>query len=364
MPPDSSKGAGQGPYHILCVAYDNGGMNLLAAMLRDWADDPDIVADFASAKDRVATLSATIPNLRIPPWADLLELSSCIDSDVGDALDQQKIVLDRYSAIFTATSHQCGIERHFQNMGRRQGIPTFAICDMWSAYEERFSDDNRAILPDFIFAIDQRMADGISSALTLGENQIIVTGSPMYDEMLASRGVAAPLGDNFVYVSEPASTTFPLAGIDEFVFADQVLLAATKLGLSHRLLFRPHPLEPTSAWLNWLDAQPGCQAKLDQRPLHNLYSDTGRAIGISSILLTQLALQGIPTASLQPQGVDKNYYCLPFEDFGIQTLGPGDSIERFLIDKLPPPKLSENIVAHLGARKRIKKEILRRCQPP
>ena len=55
-----------------------------------------------------------------------------------------------------------------------------------------------------------------------------------------------------------------------------------------------------------------------------------RAVGISSMLLSEMAACGVPSASLQWPGTDPAYYCLPFEDFGIARLHSVEALERWL----------------------------------
>jgi hypothetical protein len=69
---------------------------------------------------------------------------------------------------------------------------------------------------------------------------------------------------------------------------------------------------------------------LDSMPLKDCMEDTAQAVGISSILLSELAMCGIPVASLQWPGSDPSYYCLPFKNFEIAILQSSPELASWL----------------------------------
>ncbi len=360
MPPEDGHSGGRAR-RILCVGYDAGGLNLIAAMLRFWLRDNRIDASFASAASKVSALSREVPNLKSPAWAQILK------DDVGTlgvplaGLAQDPGVIDdikTYDAVLVGTSFKCALDRQLIRIARRNDIPAYALCDMWYAYRERFCDSDGAALPTAIFALDARMAAEIGQVPDLSQVPVRVVGSPMYDDLLA-HARSSRLGEAITFISEPAAELFPQSRVDEMAVAQMVLNAALARGMSHRLRFRPHPSESIARWETWL-ADRASDARLDRGPLDAMYGASGRGIGISSILLTQMAIRGIPVASVQPAGADPNYYCLPFADFGIGRLTNAAEVEAFLTAPPRPPKLSSNVLAHAGAMARITGEILGR----
>ena len=271
--------------------------------------------------------------------------------------------VEAYHAVFVATSLSCPLERQLLRWARRNHVCSFAICDMWYAYRQRFGDADGPAVPDFIFAVDKRMADEILAEPALAAATVLTTGNPMYDELLDGQAISKKSGEEIIFVSEPVAAVFPESRIDESAIAAMVVRAATDCGAVERLKIRPHPLESAGKWLGWVSAQSQPLA-VERCTLTELYRRTSRAIGVSSILLTQLALRGVPVASVQLPGSDPNYYCLPFEDFGIVRLTSDAEIRHFLSGDSSPPKLSATLLAHRGARGRITAEILGRTRVP
>ncbi|MEQ9448246.1 MAG: hypothetical protein RLN70_04965, partial [Rhodospirillaceae bacterium] len=103
-------------------------MNLLLALLRDWAESPEIDAVFAGSQANTGRVREEITNVEIAPFAEQFADASRENIDID---------LSAFDAVFTATSMEHGIELALLHAARRQHVPTFSICDMWWAYEER-----------------------------------------------------------------------------------------------------------------------------------------------------------------------------------------------------------------------------------
>ena len=91
-------------------------------------------------------------------------------------------------------------------------------------------------------------------------------------------------------------------------------------GVDLPIVIRPHPVDSQESWRRWIHARRALAVRLDDMPLEAAIPDTARAVGISSMLLTEMRLCGVTVASMQPRNADLSYYCLPFEALGIARI--------------------------------------------
>src|SRR5687767_4643144 len=77
------------------------------------------------------------------------------------------------------------------------------------------------------------------------------------------------------------------------------------------------------------------------------------AVGISSMMLMELAIAGVPVASFHPEGADEAYYCLPEKEFQIARLRSARDVEAWIGAPEPPRVSAEFIARHAPAIARI-----------
>lgn len=274
-----------------------------------------------------------VKGLKAAAWSGEISESVAASRSDLDGLFERKLNEDRWDAVVCGTSRLCLLEKRLLRAARTRGIRSYALCDMWWAYRERFRDGDELCLPDTLWVIDERMQS--EAALAVPELPgIEVVGSPFFEEIAERRlrqGHPVEGSETIRFFSEPASGKFPAARIDEFELAELLLVAARQTGRGGNFVVRTHPLDTIEQWRRWTWRHRHHGVALDAEPLDECMVSTGLAVGISSIVLVEMAICGIPTASIQLQGVDQDYYCLPFQEFSIARIASRDALMSWLV---------------------------------
>lgn len=342
---------------ILVAGHDMGGINLLLALMRGWSGDADIRAEFLCPPVLRRDIGHQFPDLVFAPGAvDLTEhmfhRRPELDRYLGDLLAR-----GRYDAVICGTSAHALLERRLLLAARKAGIPSVAFCDMWWAYAERFHDGETWTLPDRLWVIDEAMAKAAALVAWPHALPIDIVGSPLFGELARKRGQSANRGNAIRFISEPVSTKFPDVGIDEFALADMLVSVVQKTGLQLPVVIRPHPVDSLESWRRWIYARRHLGVRLDDLPIEAAIPDTIRAVGISSILLTEMRMCGVAVASLQPSDADLSYYCLPFDMLGISRIADAPELAVWLGRASdcdgPAPKAASIHLESVSAAKRL-----------
>ena len=315
---------------VLTAGYDHGGLNLLAPLLRAWQGDSRFAAAFVSTPAVRREMSARVPSLGFPSWATGVTEEVCANADELDACLNRSLAQRDWDVVVCATSRASLLEKRLIHAARRLGLRTIAFCDMWWAYEERFRDGRQWSVPNTVWVLDERMRDEIAAIRWPRRPAIEVVGSPLLQELTELRAGGGSIDGAIRFISEPASSKFLGSGVDEFALAEQLVTTARAAGIKTRIVVRTHPVEPIEPWRRWAWKWRDQSVELDAMPLTPCIADTARAVGISSMLLAEMAACGVPSASIQWPGTDPTYYCLPFEDFGIARLRSVEALERWL----------------------------------
>ena len=319
------------PIRVLVAGHDSGGLNLLAPLLRAWSGDSRIQAEFLSTPVVCRDMAHSVPGLTVVAAADGLDEWKCHRPGELDPLLANVIAARRYDAVVCSTSGHISLERRVLLAAQTAGIPSVAFCDMWYAYALRFREGDEWCLPSRLWAIDLEMRRQLQDETWARSLPVDVIGSPLYETLLAQRsGASGPAGRSIRFISEPASTKFPQARLDEFALADWLVSAAHEAGIDRPIVIRPHPVDSMESWRRWIFARRHLGAELDVLPLHEAIKDTWVAAGLSSIMLTELRMCGIPAASLQPPDADQTYFCIPFEAQGIARVRTPESLASWL----------------------------------
>lgn len=347
------------PARVLVAGHDSGALNVLRPLLRAWINRDDLAPWFVSTPSVLRDMQEQVEGLRSPAWSGEITESVAASRGDLDSVFSCHLDEDRWDAIVCGTSRLCVLEKRLLTAARSRGIRSFAFCDMWWAYRERFRDGDELCLPDTLWVIDPRMAS--EAALALPElSDIEVVGNPFFEEIAELRlrqEQPAEGGQVIRFFSEPSSGKFPAAGIDEFELAELLLDVTRRVGITRRIVVRTHPLDAIEHWRRWTWHHRHHGVELDVEPLGECMTSTGLAVGISSIILTETAMCGIPTASIQLQGADPDYYCLPFQEFGIARIASRDALLSWLVSdtKRSHPPLAEH---HERAVERITASVL------
>lgn len=334
---------------VLLAGHDWGGLNVLAPLVQAWSTDTRISVEFLAAPALRRDFGNRVPGLVLAPLANELTEWLCYRRGELDAYLDRVLAEGGYQAVVCSTSAHALLERRLFEVARIRNIPTVALCDMWWAYAERFRDDETWTLPDILWVLDEPMSQAAHAVAWPRPLQIEVIGSPLFCD-LAGRRAAHVSGDARAvrFISEPASTKFPDARIDEFETAELLLSALRDTGLELPLVIRPHPAEALEAWRRWVYTHRDRGVEIETLPLAEAMKDTRMAVGISSILLAEMRMCSIPAASIQLPSTDYTYFCLPFEELEIARLETPAAIKDWLRKPgadTPPPAAAVHVAA-------------------
>ena len=314
-----------------------------------WVSDPRIAAEFLAAPVVRRDFTHRVPGLTAAAGVEELTEWLCHRPAELDRFLAGVLERGRYDAVLCGTSAHALLERRLFVCARRMGVPSVAFCDMWWAYAERFRDDEGWTLPDRLWVIDEPMRKAAVAVDWPQPLPIDIVGSPLFGELARTRAARADSGGRAIrFISEPVSTKYPDARIDEFELADLLVSVVRGSGIDLPIVIRPHPVDSIETWRRWSFARRADGVTIETLPAEEAIKDTRLAVGISSILLAELRMCGIPTASLQPREADRNYYCLPFEELGIERIPDGDALCNWIAapgDGAPPAAAAVHIAA-------------------
>lgn len=266
---------------IIALAHDPGGANAIAVSVSTLRSAGFTVDAFAIGPAVRQFKRLDVPCNEIGSIEILkAEISNCGLLIVGtSALDRSEVLLSE--------------------IAQRQGVPVLAILDYWANYRKRFSlvRDNQEhfILPDLITALDNACAsemvvDGIP------ESRIVITGQPYFGWLCnhTIRNMAyQEEKDCILFASEP----HPAAKSVLKIFIKVMQLQKTQ----KKILIRFHPRQKDCLdSLAMLD-NAGLDFTVDHsEDLFATLRNCDFVIGLTSIILIEAALLGIPAGSLLP----------------------------------------------------------------
>ncbi len=211
------------------------------------------------------------------------------------------------------------------------GVPSLAVVEAWTNFERRFVDPAckamgaEAAQPDAIAVIDE------ASRLTIeaegwGRARLFVVGQPHLQAQTARltearrRTKRTPHHPTLVFFSEPIDSDFgrEVRGFDQFEVFEYVADAVSRLA-DVRLLVKPHPRESVECWRQLAELAG------DQETDDLLVSADG-VIGITTMVLVEAHLLGVPVLSVQPnrRGVAN----LVVERLGAVVIEPAAVVSR------------------------------------
>jgi len=232
----------------------------------------------------------------------------------AEAARQQKA-----DAMLYATSVADWAAFEVAEAARARGIPLLHVLDNWSTYAGRLHGrDGRSLVPETYAVMDdlahqEAVADGVPEAI------LAVTGHPNLDDLVQEAAKFAKSGrteQRLLFVSEPARADSGPAedpgarGYDEVGVSEALMAALASMapeGLEIHVAAHPREdrEEVANRWAGLTAAYPGPKGPLDwvlvppdgvRAALHG----ASHVAGMSSILLYEAWLLGLPVASLQP----------------------------------------------------------------
>lgn len=240
---------------------------------------------------------------------------------------EEKLLRLQPSLLITGTSVTGDIGGQLENWARqwarRKGIPSISVLDHWCNYTPRYSEKERLdSLPDAICIMDERarnemIAEGFPPEI------LIVTGQPAFDEIIRSQKPALAslrkigrehlgLPENIQvvgFVSEPLSQNFSgQRPYDELTVAEDLIDYFSQTDTL--LLFKRHPRDISGKFEELASLRPELLMREigGDCPPREFVAACDLVIGMTSILLLESLILGLPVISFQP-GTKKEDAC-------------------------------------------------------
>jgi hypothetical protein len=289
------------PFGVLVVARDAGAASALApvvaALIDEGAARPEIVA-WANA--RAVFEAEGLPVREFAEDAEPREIESLLAS-IGAAI------------VLSGTSLHVELDSRYWAAADAAGLPSLALLDHWKNYAERFTvASSFDVLPTVIAVMDDVAAHELV-ALGCPPDRVRVTGQPRFDALLgvhppdlrerargalgidASRRVA-------VFASQPRGIPYDEGG----GFTQEEALAAffdalEEVAPDALALVKLHPVEQMEPIAAAVSTRGGNDIRLlDEGSTLQLAAAADVFCGMTSIVLLDAALLGVPTVSIRP----------------------------------------------------------------
>ena len=214
----------------------------------------------------------------------------------------------RLDLVVTGTSGVSDLERELWRAARRSGIPTLAVVDRWYNVQRRFLTTGTAesVQPDVIGVPTSQCAVAVHKEGWC-RSALRVVGHPYLQQVrrqrLSSRSHRkwTETGPAIGYFSEPYAGTEFMQSYDQF-HVGGYLLQAISPERPVRLMIKPHPREEANHWHQWLKKQTDsgvAGVRVTDEAVGSLLDWVDGVVGITTTVLLEAALAGIPALSIQ-----------------------------------------------------------------
>jgi len=266
---------------FLFAAHDPGGALMLSACHRE-----------AVSRGHDITFVAAGPTAAL--WRDRGFALSAVD-------DAAAVSLDDVDAVITGSGF-AEFERDLWRRARRHQLATLAAIDAWTNLQRRFEASDGVIQPDAVAVLDTPLRDQLA-ALEGWSAHLFIVGQPHLQEQTArlalrrrQHGKSAGR-HQLVFFSEPVREDYGTSrGFDQFeVFAALMKYLDDVSDVQIRI--KPHPREDAGAWQDVA----GDRATLAGGSAADLLVEADGVLGMTSMVLIEAHLLGLPVLSLQPE---------------------------------------------------------------
>lgn len=346
-----------GVWNVLAVCSDPGGSQAVGPVLALLIQDERFeVTTYAYQHAQDVLKKAGL---------EYVTLSGTISSDHVDALIRRH----KPAVVITGTSYNntVMVEQQFIAAAKRQGIPCVAILDYWSNYWQRFSgaapEEKFKFLPDRVAVMDE-WAKTAMLGEGFEETRISVTGQPAFDRLAflrrrfseeKRRRVRTDYGVNprhkfVVYASQPVQAAYGAdASNPQYLgYTEHTVLKAVLAGLHDAARRRKHgitvvvKLHPKESladfqYLKDQDRGPELAVKIvKEGDIWDMMLASDLVVGISSSVLLQACLLGLPVVSVQPNLTEDDFLITNVLGYSLgvyEEESVEDTLERVLFDE-------------------------------
>jgi hypothetical protein len=292
------------PSGVLIVARDAGAASALAPVVAALVDGGTMLPQIVAWGNALATFAAEgLPVRAFPVDATQHQIEALLESSGA-------------AAVLTGTSVRADLDSRFWGAARAVGVPSLALLDHWKSYAERFTVETPFdVLPTVVAVMDD-VAAGALVALGCPADRIRVTGQPRFDGLgravspqertKARRALGIPPDRRvMVFASQPRAAPHDDGGGYTQGEALMGWLDAVHAAAPDALaLVKVHPVERVDEVAELLVGReaPPQTVLLGACPTHVLVAAADAFCGMTSIVLLDAALRGVPTVSVQQDG--------------------------------------------------------------
>lgn len=210
----------------------------------------------------------------------------------------REVSLNAVDAVITGTGFS-DTEREMWKWARLSNCPTMAVIDAWTNLALRFQGREEMVVPDVVGVLDLAMAqtfEGFSwwHGITHVVGQAHLQAQT--NRLRGKRETRAGGASQVVFFSEPVKEDFgDSRGFDQFGVFNTLIESIGKRS-DIQLLVKPHPRENAAVWRDIVDGS----AQLSELSAADLLVMADGVIGMTTMVLVEAHLLGIPVLSLQP----------------------------------------------------------------
>jgi len=287
---------------VVVVARDAGAASALVPVLRLLRDDSGFEpVILAWGKARPILEAEGLPVLtfpEVPDAGEVRELFQRVDA----------------AALLTGTSMKTELDSRFWLAADQLGLASVALLDHWTNYAERFSVDAPLDRLPALIAVTDETAAAELVARGCPVDRIRITGNPRFDDLPESittelrEQARQTLGIELdrqvaVFASQPLARHYRDAlGYTEVEAVTSFLDGLAEVAPESLGLIKLHPLESAEAHASFLDRPSPEVRVLSDAPIIDLIAAADVFCGMTSIVLLDAALLGVPTLSIRPGG--------------------------------------------------------------
>jgi hypothetical protein len=286
---------------VLVVARDAGAASALAPVVAALAEDTTFRPRVVAWGNACRTFEAE--GVNVEPFPE------------DPAPSEVNGLVASAAAVLTGTSLRVELDSRVWAAARAAGIPSVALLDHWKNYAERFTIDAPFdALPAMIAVMDDAAARELT-ARGCPSDRVVVTGQPRFDSLpnavspeeraraRASLGVD-PSRRVAVFASEPRGAPYDdRTGFTQAEALAMFLDAVESVADDLLVLVKLHPVEQEASVAAALSGRTGPETRLLRTGLVRDLADAADVFcGMTSIVLLDAALLGLPTVSIRPGG--------------------------------------------------------------
>ena len=263
---------------VLLYAHDPGGALMLAA-----------AAGAAMSRGHQLAFRAAGPSVSLWRNAGF----DVIDDEIASAPEFHGI-----DVVVTGT----GFSDREQDMwvrARAVGLPSLAVVDAWTSLARRFEAEDGHVQPDAVGVLDHELAD-VLDGMAWWRGKTYVVGQPHLQsqtaELVCARAARTMDRRMIVFFSEPIREDYgDTRGFDQFEVFEGLMVEYDQAAHSE-IVVKPHPREDAAAWEHVVQGR----AQLSSASAADLLTACDGVIGMTTMVLIEAHLLGLPVLSLQP----------------------------------------------------------------